>query len=207
MYNVNRNLMILEIPKNGSRSIVQAACDFQGKKWMKCHGHMTLKHFLTEGAKKMVEPSRQPAPPLTVVAIFRNPVERLLSQIRQHERKKSNMSLNEMMDVCFKQSDILYKPQHAFIELPQQGIWSDKDNIDLRAWPMERIEEAFHFLTGGKPQTYHKNRDRNPSKFELDQIIDHKLYDDIMEQHFKPDFHLWRKACNSSEDGRGHALL
>lgn len=206
MFNVKTQQLLLEIPKNGSRSLVQAACDHQGKKWMKCQGHHTLEYFLAEMQYTMVEAKRRPVPPLQVVCVIRSPVERMLSQLRQAERKKANTSLNDLMKVCWEQSDIVFKPQHKFITLPHRGTWTPED-IDLRVWPMGRISEAMTFLAG-KPVVYHKNRDKSASsKIDLDKMLEHELYEDIMDAHFGPDYHLWVRAQRSDEKGLGHGIL
>ena len=56
----------------------------------------------------------------------------------------------------------------------------------------------------GKPFKFHINKDPGTSGITLDQVIAHRLYDELLDSkdHYAPDVHLWMDATRRGKDGR-----
>lgn len=195
MYNIKTQIVTLEIPKNGSRTLVEASKTVYGKAAFKCMGHHTLEQVMMN---QMPSVKQQPKNPVIVTAVLRNPVERLLSQVRQYERNKAGATLDDAMKVAWAQSDVVFKPQWKFLEVPDMGDWE----FDVRMWDMKRIGEAVMLLTSAKAP--HINKGDAPSQINMDRLLAHELFDDLMdsEWHYGPDFVLWGDAEKTNREGR-----
>lgn len=199
MYNVKTRQFLVEIPKNGSRSLVQTMTTRYGKVFMKSHGHHSVRHFCDDAMFYQVHESRWPINPFQVIVVYRNPVDRLLSQVN-HAMRNKQLTFNEAMAIAWHQSDIVFMPQWKFVELPTSGEWE----FDWRAWPMERINEAMSFIMGCTVGTHLNNSEGKPQPVNMDQLIEHKLFDDLMESpdHYKLDYKLWLDADKRKKDGK-----
>ena len=195
MYNTKTSQVILEIPKNGSRSLVAAAMDGTPKAYFKCQGHHTLREFFEERMPREIREEKRPTPPVEVIAVIRNPIERLFSQVLHNMHTHHSRDMTKALETCLMQSDVVFKPQHEFVRsVPEWGI-------DLRLWDMDRIIEAQLYVSGGKPWHYHKNKQKGNKGVSLDQLMLHNLYDDAVDI-FNGDFSLWLDACKTDKDGK-----
>lgn len=202
MFNIKDQIFVLEIPKNGSRSLVASVRNKYGKNYIKCEGHHTLE-ALVDMKDHLVHPQNRPIEPYTFAAVIRNPVDRLSSQVRQAERMKTNITLDAIMEKAWEQSDIVFKPQWHFVQVPTGEDNKPLYAVDLRLWDMKRIELAMRFVAQTCGAGYHMNRSPLGTRFGLQQIMDHKLFDELLdsEHHYKPDLALWIEAQRTNEDG------
>lgn len=197
MYNVLSKQIVLEIPKNGSRTLVKAATTGYGKLYLKAQGHKTLQELCDEVLTRSIPRKHQFDRPQVVVAVFRNPIDRFVSQIAHSMRNKARMTLDECMTAAWEQSDIVYKPQADFLALPQLGDWE----FDFRFWPMERINQASGFVAGCATTAYQMNSGQYDYAALLDQMMQHRLYEAIVTERYNRDFRLWNGACRRGPDG------
>lgn len=197
MYNVQTGQFIVEIPKNGSRSMVKAVLTAYGKNCAKAQGHFTVAEFLNDKLTLVAKP-RRPRMPMQTICVVRNPAQRLFSQVLHAVRHKHGMDVDRAMNVAWEQSDIVFKPQWQFLELPETGEYE----LDLRLWDMARIDQALVFASG-TPMNLHLNMAPTRPNETIDQIIAHKLYDELMdsEDHYAKDYKLWLRALKTSTLG------
>lgn len=197
MYNVKNQQIVLEIPKNGSRTLVAAASLAWGKHYLRVQGHKTLRRMLDGELQRGVSNKRKlPSSSVQVVAVIRNPVERLRSQVNHHCRHKQGATLDDAMTACWEQSHVLWTPQAEFVEVPKVGEWY----VDLRLFPMDRIDDACIFISGGKEILAHKNTAPH-FQHDLDAIMRHRLFDAIMDERYHADRKLWIDAQRRNKDG------
>lgn len=194
MYVMPIKTVVLEIPKNGSRSLEAAIKNRYGKNGFKIAGHFSYGH--TMDSMHLVREERRPNNPVTVVGVFRNPVERLVSQVNHVAYHRKDKGLDYILLSCIEQSNIVFKPQAEFLEDPQSGTWEP----DIRMWDMSRIEEAMKFLIGADVR-WHKNK-RPTERYSMDQIIEHRWFEEIMEDVYKYDHNLWLKAQMTDQEGK-----
>jgi hypothetical protein len=198
VFNIKDQIFVLEIPKNGSRSLVYSVRQKYGKNYIKIEGHRTLIEMIGM-ADKLVSEKNRPIEPYTVAAVIRNPVKRFVSQVQQARRLKSHITLDEIMERAWHQADIVFKPQWQFVEVPT-GV-----EIDLRMWDMERIGLALRFVAQRSTiPAHHINKAPPVSDLSIDQIVGHKMFDELIESeyHYKPDMALWIEAKRTNEDGQ-----
>jgi hypothetical protein len=197
MFNIKDQIFVVEIPKNGSRSLLMSVRQKYGKNAIKIEGHRTAAEMLAL-KDTLVSEKNRPLPPYTIAAVIRNPAERLFSQVRQLERHRTKASLDNIMERAWEQSDIVMKPQWQFVEVP-----TDED-IDLRLWDMKRIDLAQRFVSQSRQCNIWQNRRPPNSNITDDQIISHKLFVELLESpdHFGPDMQLWVRSQRTNEDGQ-----
>jgi len=104
MINRKTGQAIIEIPKSGSRSLVEAAIAGYGKKVFAYHGHHTLAELV----------AMYPEPITSVVAVVREPEERFYSQINEYMRIKKT-TLDNAIKACIEQSHVIFVPQYKFL--------------------------------------------------------------------------------------------
>lgn len=104
MINRKTGQAIIEIPKSGSRSLVEAAIQGYGKKVFAYHGHHTLAELV----------AMYPEPITNVVAVVREPEERFYSQINEYMRIKK-ASIDDAFKACIEQSHVIFTPQYKFL--------------------------------------------------------------------------------------------
>jgi len=186
--NVNANEILLEIPKCGSRSLVCALRTKYNRRSFWYHGHHTLKEL--EGMS-----DRLHMYPHIVYAVIRNPIDRLLSGVNHYVNNKTGATLSDALEVCLEQSNIVFKPQYKFVEVPDRGTY------DLRLWDMARIEEALRFIgAGDDPTLPHLNK--AVYKYDMDALLNHTLFDDVNVEVLDQDFPLWIDATRTSKEGQ-----
>lgn len=197
MYNVKNQMIVLEIPKNGSRTLVAAASLAYGKQYLRVQGHKTLRQMLDGGLiKHGVNKKRLPTKDVTAVAVIRNPAERLFSQVNHVLQHAQGKTVDDAMRACWEQSHVVWAPQADFVELPCMGDW----NVDLRLFPMEHIEDACRFICGGKDIVAKKNVGGQYHHL-IDPIMAHPLFDAIMNERYHEDRKLWIDAQRRNEEG------
>jgi hypothetical protein len=197
MYSTKSKRIILEIPKNGSRTLVKTMHILEGKQWTKCAGHFTLDETLNL-IPTQVGVKGYPEKDIEVIAVIRNPAERLYSQVCHYARNKNGVTLDDAMTVAWGQSDVVFKPQWKFIERQVIPQWE----IDLRVFPMDRLNDATAYL-GMTGKALRINQAPVQRPFTMDQLISHEAYDELMDSinHYGPDIKLWLDALKRNSLG------
>jgi len=171
MINVKTGQFIIEIPKAGSRSLVEAAIQAYGKKAFKAHGHHTLPELIAKNETE-VSTKHRPKPPFEVIAVVRDPQERLVSALNEYMRIKS-ASLSEAFHACIMQSHIIFKRQLEFLE----GMAEH----DACLYPLEGIIDAQARVAGKKLQMpLWRNRGVDRRKATAEQIKNHVMYNSAL---------------------------
>jgi len=184
MINRKTKQVILEIPKSGSRSLVQAAIQGHGKKVFACHGH----HTFEETLKLM--PNFEPS---EVVAVLRNPEFRFISQINEYVRIK-NSDLDSALKACIEQSHVIFKPQHLYLV--------NVRNYETHIYPLEKCLEA-QIKVAGKvlKKVYHQNKGDSRRKYSVRQIVGHPRYYEAMDL-YSLDWPLYEAAAFTLKEGK-----
>lgn len=146
MYNPKTNQIILEIPKCGSRSLVQASIEQHGKRYVKHPGHKTLAEVLALASPKIGEKD------VEVIAVLRCPEQRFVSQVANFMAIK-NKKLDAALRACAEQSHIIFKSQHEFLDVPEE--WEAWVNVLM--YPMELHDRA-QARIAGRPVTHNANK-------------------------------------------------
>jgi hypothetical protein len=199
MFSMDRQLFVLEIPKNASRSLVTALKRKHKKHTLALAGHFTLTEMIER--IDVIPALSRPVEPYMAVAIIRNPLNRLISQVRQAERMKTGITLDEIMEKAWEQSDVVFKPQWKYLEVPtgvdSKPMWA----AEVLMWDEKRVDEAVALMTGGEDLCVNKSPDN--SRFSAPQIVAHKMTDELFESqhHYKPDFALWLRAQRTNKYG------
>ena len=198
MYNVKSKHIVLEIPKCGSQSLATAVALGWGEHVIRCEGPYTLREMIDDQLPQHVRAKQWPniLDGIIVVAVVRNPVDRLVSQVA-HAIKAPGIHLEQAMNMCWEQSDVLFKPQADFVAVPDVGEY------DVRLWDIKQMEQALTFVAG-RPTDVHVNRHKVGAYDEfVDAIVSHRLYDAIVAERYNRDFALWLDASkNRTLDGK-----
>lgn len=169
-YLPERNLLILEIPKAASRSLVYAATD-KGQRILPAQGHMPIAELFH---------AAQPAPHPTVIGLIRDPAARFVSALNYRfttTRKHQIDDLDVAMQYALNRpGDLVFTPQSAFLSnIPDTPH-------TLRLFPVERIADALALI--GWTDTPPRQNSGTP-KWTRAQIEAHPLYPRIMRGYEK----------------------
>lgn len=134
---------------------------------------------------------------VVVVAVIRNPVDRLVSQVAHVIGAHTEYGVEQAMNMCWEQSTLLFKPQADYVAVPDVGEY------DLRLWDLKCMEQALTFVAG-RPTDVHINGHKIGAYDEfVDAIVSHRLYDAIVAERYNRDFALWLDASkNRTLDGK-----
>jgi len=130
MYNRKTGQIIVEIPKNGSRSLVAAAEAAHGRKSFAGHGHKSIAEVLALMPAKLLERVGK----IEAVAVIRDPADRFRSQLAQYMKIK-RATLADALAACEEQSHIVFKPQKAFLD-------TGGANVGVKMYAMQEHLEA-----------------------------------------------------------------
>lgn len=184
MYNVLTKQIVLEIPKNGSRTLVDAVTLTWGKESMKCMGHATLTELLEDRIPAQVREEKQPTAPYQVVAVIRNPTTRLESMVNAYMNIKG-ATMSDAMRAAAQQSHIIFKPQWHFIDT-DGGV-----DCELHLFTMSRILDAVKFITSDKMVAApRKNDGRAKRKVSWLDISVHPMFNEVMSL-YEPDLYIY----------------
>lgn len=142
MWLTKPRMIVLEIPKCGSTSLHRAAEVQYGKRYIKLHGHRTLQAIISELSQSKKAP--QLGEVIDVVAVVRNPLDRMVSQVTNYMKIKKASS-SDALRACAEQSHIIFKPQYKFLE----GM-EFYDYLNVKVYPIERIKDAQEHIMGRK---------------------------------------------------------
>lgn len=192
MYNTKAKHIVLEIPKNGSRSLITASSHATGKRYMKCLGHRSLYRILRDMETEVSQKGKpRKDTPLPVIAVIRNPLNRFISQVNAYCHNK-NTNLDEAMKACIEQSNVIFTPQYSYVSDPE----FDKYCLSLYLYPMTRMRKAQeHILNKKMDFVYHSNKG-DYRKYPLIAIQNHPKFYDAM-KIYDPDWSLHEFALLS----------
>ena len=177
MYFPSAKLVILEVPKCGSRTLVRAGKQAYGENYFA--GHLTLRKILTRITDYSHE-RRLNWEVDKVIRIVREPLDRFVSGLN-YEAQNKPFSLDYLIDRQFDgKSNTIYN---------LQGTWCPEDHELVTTYPIHRMSDALADMgyEGGAPW---ENRSR--SIFCKKDVMKHKRYKEIL-QKYEPDFELWDK--------------
>lgn len=180
MFITKPRLLVLEIPKCGSRSLVDVAQRTYGKKYVKHQGHKTMGELL-----ELVSP--QQGEVLAALAVVRHPVERLVSQVSMYAKQKK-CGITDALIACIEQSHIVFKPQYEFV--------GDFDCVNLKLFPIEKQAMAQSYIAGTIVNPIKKNVTRHQDIISETQIKQSTLYEAALAK-YAPDFELYARSCDA----------
>tara|TARA_R110000796_G_scaffold251271_1_gene382266 strand:+ start:1669 stop:2220 length:552 start_codon:yes stop_codon:yes gene_type:complete len=177
MYALEIDTLFIEIPRTGMRSLERA---LRGVSSVSHVGHYTVQRFL-DCVKN---------PPENYVAIIRDPVDRLLSAInfscleerhvdRAFEKVlKEGYSTEIIAPTCFEELGYVYAPQTAYLDV----------DVDYKFHSFAAMKGFYQCWLPSKTP-FHENKSNK--WFSLDQLQQHRLFEDIM-QVYKKDVGLYK---------------
>ena len=179
MFFPNQGLLILEVPKCGSRTLVLACKKEFGE------NHFAGHHSIREVTKRIdreVKKRRNLRWSVDkVVRIIREPHERFVSAIN-YSYKSKRQSLDSSIDMMLSG-----KPRAL---TSTQAYWVDVKDVPLYTFKIGEMDKALEFL-GCHLTDLHENK--SEPVYTVDEIKSHPKYDLILER-YKPDFEMWNAS-------------
>ena len=175
MFFPKQRLLILEVPKCGSRTLVKA-----GKKQF---GHNEFAgHLSIVDVERKINDKKKFNHTLDweierVVRIVRDPLDRVVSALNY--ACKDTFSLDYLIDQM-----LLGNPRALN---STQVHWCDSDKYPVHTFKMEDIEDALKWM-GCEKVDYWENKSK-PVINKRD-VVHHNRYKEILER-YEPDFELW----------------
>jgi len=186
MFNVKTRQIILEIPKNGSRSLVNVATRHYTKRAFKHHGHKTLREIVD-----LISPSQ--GEKFVVVGVVRHPEARFISQVNHYLRIKKRHTRRDALKACADQSHIIFKPQSDFVELPDSDV-----GIMMLLYPIEQMLRAQAQVAGGcRHSAAHDNA--GGAIVDMDRLMEYAEFEAAFD-HFAQDYELYNSIVAVTQD-------
>lgn len=174
----DRKLIVLEIPKTGSRSVVWALK--RNNKNIFYGGHAKLSKLL-----QRIEENKDNPWEYKAIGVVREPLERLVSGLNYESTKGSKFVLQQRLQrILDGKQDPVYSRQSDFVDVPDFPV-------DL--YPLYQIDKVLSIV--GYDSPVHENK--SVKRFTQQDIIDCPLYEDLM-NYYQPDFDLYEQVTRHS---------
>ena len=171
----HNGILILEVPKCGSRTLVKAAKKTWGNNELA--GHLSIVSVEQKIAAKR-KSHRVDWEIREVLRIVREPKDRLLSAFNYGAQGKKFS-----LDTMYKQ--FLSRNPKALTST--QSFWSDTDRYPITTFTLDEIDKAIDYIGYEGPPLH-----ENPSEkvFTWEEIESHPKYEELL-RIYEPDFELW----------------
>jgi len=191
MYNPKTQQIVLEIPKNGSRSLVKAAQTAHGKKCIQQPGHHT--------AQTLLEWLEQNYPnlgyPVDLVAVLRNPYERFISQLLAYSRNK-NVTLVQSLIAARQNQHVIFVSQCDMLRLRPEysGL------VAPRLFTMGNMLQAQRAIGNCRGHMVKINQAPDFNEGEAAKMFSSPVYRNTLETMYARDIALWNAATYGDQE-------